>query len=45
VVKEIESPEPKPSGNLIHHPGKLDGVLTMRLNDYVSIYLPVDHDF
>jgi hypothetical protein len=28
VVKEIESPEPEPSGNLIHDPGKLDGVFT-----------------
>ena len=28
VVKEIENPEPKPAGNLIHHPGKLDGVFT-----------------
>jgi hypothetical protein len=28
VVKEIESPEPKPSENLIHHPDELDGVFT-----------------
>jgi hypothetical protein len=57
VVKEIVNPEPKPAGNLIHHPAswmgslrvmgdfygrqsrspssKLDGVPTMRLNDYV----------
>jgi hypothetical protein len=28
VVKEIESPEPKPADNLIYHPGKLDGVFT-----------------
>jgi hypothetical protein len=28
VVKEIGSPEPKPADNLIHHPGKLDGVFT-----------------
>jgi hypothetical protein len=28
VVKEIEGSESKPAGNLIHHPGKLDGVFT-----------------
>jgi hypothetical protein len=28
VVKEIEGLEPKPADNLIHHPGKLDGVFT-----------------
>jgi hypothetical protein len=28
VVKEIESPEPNPPSNLIHHPDKLDGVFT-----------------
>ena len=28
VVKEIDGLKPTPAGNLIHHPGKLDGVCT-----------------